>query len=517
MKPAIVSAVQRYGFAILLTMLATLGRIGMGNALEERVPFGHYFLSVLLTAWIVGTGPAIVALLGGILAAAHWIIPPDNSLWVEEAADQMALIVYAGVSAVAILLFDRTAKEAVLLQQRADENEELSKRLREADTQKDQFLALLAHELRNPLAPIRSGLSVIEREKSLSPAGREVRQVLRRQLDQLVRIVDDLFDVSRFLRGQMRVDRELIDLRNVVDLAVHTSEPLIDQGNHDLQFLRPNKPVMVMGDEVRLTQAVANLLTNAARYTSRGGRIRILLDEVDGEAQLQVCDNGIGISSEGLHRIFELFAQENSSQTRDQGGLGLGLAIVRQIVELHSGRVDAESAGPGRGSCFTITLDTVAAPQPTSRGDAGKPADEPRLTHRHASRRVMIVDDNCDAAQTLAMLLSYDGYATHVACDGHIALETFDEFDPDVVLLDIGMPGMDGYEVARRLRRRGQRAKIIAVTGWGQESDRQLSLQAGFDHHVVKPVNIDDLLKLIANVDVRDDSWAAIEQETKVT
>jgi two-component system, sensor histidine kinase len=166
-----------------------------------------------LTAWIAGTGPAIVALVGGVLAAAHWIIPPDNSLLVGDPADQMALIVYAGVSAVAIVLFDRTAKEAVLLQQRADENEELSQRLREADAQKDQFLALLAHELRNPLAPIRSGLSVIEREKSLSPAGREVRQVLRRQLDQLVRIVDDLFDVSRFLRGQMRMDPELIDLR----------------------------------------------------------------------------------------------------------------------------------------------------------------------------------------------------------------------------------------------------------------------------------------------------------------
>jgi CheY-like chemotaxis protein/anti-sigma regulatory factor (Ser/Thr protein kinase) len=303
----------------------------------------------------------------------------------------------------------------------------------------------------------------------------------------------------------------------VVDLAVHTVEPLIDQADHDLQFLRPNEPIFVRGDEVRLTQAVANLLTNAARYTSRGGRIRILLDELDGEAQLQVCDNGIGISADGLERIFELFTQENSSQTRDHGGLGLGLAIVRQIVELHSGSVEAHSDGPGRGSCFTIRLVAIAPPKSKTRKHPQHPA-EPASPRSPAPRRVMIVDDNCDAAQTLALLLSYDGYATHVACDGHMALQTFSDFDPDVVLLDIGMPGMDGYEVARRLRARrdGRRAKIIAVTGWGQESDRQLSLQAGFDHHVVKPVNIDDLLKLIADVDLREESWSAIEQETRV-
>src|SRR5690606_1174277 len=325
---------------------------------------GHYILAVLLTAWIAGTGPAIVALVGGILAAAHWIVPPANSLWVSHAPDQMALFIYAVAGAVAIVLFDRSARKAELLLQRARENEELSLRLREADAQKDKFLALLAHELRNPLAPIRAGLSVIEREKTLSPAGREVRQVLRRQLDQLVRIVDDLFDVSRFLRGQMRMERELIDLRAVVDLAVHTVEPLMEHAEHDLQFLRPAEPVHVMGDEVRLTQAVSNLLVNAARYTPRRGRIRVLLEEVDGQARLQVCDNGIGIPAAAQEHIFELFVQENPSQTRDHEGLGLGLAIVRQIMELHSGAVSVASDGPGRGSSFVLTLDAIVVPDP---------------------------------------------------------------------------------------------------------------------------------------------------------
>lgn len=518
MKPLIVNLAERYGFAVLLTILATLSRVWMEPVLDERVPFGHYILAVLLTAWIAGTGPAIVALVGGILAAAHWIVPPSNSLWVSHAPDQMALFIYGVVGAVAILLFDRSAREAVLLQQRARENEELSSRLRDADAQKDQFLALLAHELRNPLAPIRAGLSIIERERSLSASGREVRQVLRRQLDQLVRIVDDLFDVSRFLRGQMRMDRELVDLRGVVDLAVHTVEPLMEQADHALQFLRPPEPVHVMGDEVRLTQALANLLTNAARYTPRRGRICILLEEVDGQARLQVRDNGIGISAAAQEHIFDLFMQENPSQTRDREGLGLGLAIVRQIMEMHSGAVSVSSDGPGRGSCFMLTLEAVDVPE-TAGENADPSAGHPTMLPDPASRRVMIVDDNCDAAQTLSLLLSYDGFDTHVACDGHMALQSFDEFDPEVVLLDIGMPGMDGYEVARRLRARpeGRRARIIAVTGWGQESDRQLSLQAGFDHHVVKPVDIKQLLRLIADVDHLEESWSAIEQETKVT
>jgi two-component system, sensor histidine kinase len=523
MKPLIMNLAQRYGFALFLTMLATLGRQGMQGVLDDRVPFGLYFLSVILTAWIAGTGPAILALAGGIVAAAHWFILPEDSWLVSNAHDQMSLGVYGVVGIVAIALFDRLAKETVLQQQRNLENERLSQRLREADSQKDQFLALLAHELRNPLAPIRSGLTVIEREKTLSPAGREVRQVLRRQLDQLVRIVDDLFDVSRFLRGQMRMERQRLDLRSVVDLALHTVEPMIEQQHHDLQFLRPPDPVWVMGDELRLTQAVANLLTNAARYTPRGGRIRILLDEVDDQARLKVSDNGIGISAEGQTRIFDVFIQENPTQTRDHGGLGLGLAIVRQIVELHAGDVSVHSAGPGCGSCFVITLDRLA--DRVDEAGLAEPAGRDRRTgtphssRRRTSRRVLIVDDNCDAAQTLGMLLSYDGYATHVVCDGHMALETFGDFDPDVVLLDIGMPGMDGYEVARRLRARrdAHRVKIIAITGWGQESDRQLSMQAGFDHHVVKPVDIDDLLALLADVDTREESWSAIEEETKVT
>lgn len=516
MKSVNTGGIQRYGFAILTTVLATLARLELDGTLGDRVPFGLYIISVVLTAMVAGTGPAILSLAGGIIAAAHWIVEPHDSWWVSLPADQLAMLVYALIGVVTVYLVHRSGTEALLLQQRAHENEQLSLRLQNADHRKDEFLALLAHELRNPLAPIRSGLSILERESELSAAGHEVRHVIRRQVDQLVRLVDDLFDVSRFLRGQLRVDSDPVDLRSVVDLAIHTVAPIVEQSQHDLSFLRPDEPIYVMGDDVRLTQVVSNLLTNAVRYTPRCGRIRVLMDVDGNEARIKVCDNGIGVAAETREQIFDLFTQANPSQTRDHGGLGLGLAIVRQILEIHHGNVTVASDGPGRGSCFTVTLplapaDVVAELEESTATDNDSPGGA------KDTKRIMIVDDNGDAAQTLATLLSFDGYATSIANDGHTALKSFERFDPDIVLLDIGMPGMDGYEVARRLRGRrdGQRSKIIAVTGWGQEEDRVLSQAAGIDHHFVKPVDIAGLLKLIGEIECEHDT--ALSDETRVS
>jgi two-component system, sensor histidine kinase len=514
MQPVVVALIQRYGFALFCTTLATLLRLQLGPILGDRIPFGLYYLSVLGTAWVAGTGPAIAALMGGILAAIHWIVPPDRSWDLPEPADQLALALYGIVGIAGILLFQQKTEESAMLQSRASENEELSGRLSEADRRKDEFLALLAHELRNPLAPIRTGLAILDQERGLSEAGTEVRDVIRRQVDQLVRLVDDLFDVSRFMRGQLRMTPSRIDLRHVVDLALHTVQPQVEVHQHDLQFLRPQQAVYVLGDEVRLTQVVANLLTNAVRYTPRSGRIRILLDSVDGEVCLQVCDNGIGIPQDAQSHIFDPFSLGNPTHTRDHGGLGLGLAIVRQIIEMHAGTVTVASDGPGRGSCFAVRL--ALAPENVAAAELSPTHELAIRADAAPGKRVMIVDDNQDAAETLSMLLSYDGYATHVANDGHAALKSYEQFEPDVILLDIGMPGMDGYEVARRLRRNniGLRSTIIAVTGWGQESDRILSRNAGIDHHLVKPVSLPRLLSLIASAG--SDAAALADRETRV-
>jgi two-component system, sensor histidine kinase len=364
--------------------------------------------------------------------------------------------------------------------------------LRLADRRKDEFIATLGHELRNPLAPLLNAVHMLKTVDNQAAVAIRAREVMERQLSHLLRLVDDLLEVSRITRGLVEVHREPIDLAFVIHSAIDTSRPVIDLAGHHLTVDLPAEPIAVHGDTVRLTQVFANLLNNAAKYTNSGGHIRIALRKDGNRAVVSVRDNGIGIAPDQLASVFEMFTQVDRSNRLAQGGLGIGLTLVRSLVAMHGGSVEARSAGPGTGSEFVVELPAIGA-HAVADGDAAPPAAFPR-------RRILIVDDNRDAADTLGELLSALGATVSVAHSGRAALDTFSSFAPDAVLLDIGMPEMDGYEVARRIRALPghEEVLLIALTGWGQEHDQQRSLVAGFDHHVVKPPDVDRLRELIA-------------------
>jgi signal transduction histidine kinase/DNA-binding response OmpR family regulator len=380
----------------------------------------------------------------------------------------------------------------------------------DANRAKDEFLAMLGHELRNPLAPILTALQLL-RLRGID-AGERERAVIERQVRHLVGLVDDLLDVSRITRGKVRLKREVVELNEVVAKAVELASPLLEQHQHDLAIAVPRTGLGIMADSARLAQVVSNLLTNAAKYTPPAGRIRVAARAEDGEVVLRVSDTGIGIDPQVLPRIFELFAQDRQSIDRAQGGLGLGLAIVRSLVELHGGSVEARSEGRGRGSEFIVRLPRV---------DVQRSTDEPGGSLRAASRkpasglRVLVVDVNEDAASMLGESLSESGHTIATAHDGPSALKAAAELRPDVALLDIGLPVMDGFELARQLRAMPElrTVRLIAVTGYGQEHDRRQSAEAGFDDHLVKPVDLDDLTALIQRYEpaAREDASKRID------
>jgi signal transduction histidine kinase len=368
--------------------------------------------------------------------------------------------------------------------------------LQEADRRKDEFLATLAHELRNPLAPIRSAVAVLN-AKGLADADLKWnREVIERQVGQMARLLDDLLDVSRITRNKLELRKEPVELAMVVASAVETSRPVIDGGGHNLAVTLPPVPVYLGADPVRLAQVFGNLLNNAAKYTDRGGHIRLTAEVVGLEVVVSVADNGIGITPDVLPRLFERFAQATSALERSQGGLGIGLSLVRGLVELHGGTVEGRSEGVGKGSEFIVRLPVAAAPMPVSReqtGDQG--AGRIRL-----KSRILVVDDNRDAADSLAMLLQLGGHDIEIAYDGLQAVRAAEVFRPDVVLLDIGLPGMNGYEAARHIREQpwGKDMVLIALTGWGQDEDKRRATEAGFDHHLTKPVEPATLEELLA-------------------
>ncbi len=368
--------------------------------------------------------------------------------------------------------------------------------LREADRRKDEFLATLAHELRNPLAPIRNGLHLLRTHAIEGDAERDVHDMLGRQVDHMVRLVDDLMEVSRISGGKVELRKEPTELNAVLRNAVETSRPLIDAGHHQLNISFPPESLMVEADPVRIAQVIANLLNNAAKYTKEGGQIWLTAQREAGDAVITVRDNGIGISAEMLEKVFDLFAQAERTYSRSQGGLGIGLTLARTLAEMHGGSVTARSRGTGMGSEFVLRLPLLQHKSPTVVKRAIRPATS------LASRRFLVVDDNRDAADSLSMVLKFLGADVLTVSDGPTALAAFSTFRPHVVMLDIGMPGMDGYEVARRARQsaEGADATLIALTGWGQDEDRRRSKDAGIDHHLVKPVNIDALEQLLASV-----------------
>jgi signal transduction histidine kinase/ActR/RegA family two-component response regulator len=362
--------------------------------------------------------------------------------------------------------------------------------LRIADQRKDDFLATLGHELRNPLAPLVTALQLLKQTGPRDAATDRVSAVMERQVNHLVRLVDDLLELSRITRGLIEVRREPLDLVLVVRAAIDMSQPAIDASGHDLTVDVPHEPITIAGDGIRLTQVFANLLTNAAKYTNRGGHIWLTVKRERAFAVVSVRDNGIGIAPEQLESVFEMFTQIDRSNRRTQGGLGVGLTLVRSLVTLHSGRVEARSDGAGKGSEFVVHLPILT--------EGRVRTDQRESEAPFPGRRVLVVDDNRDAAETLGALLAELGATVEVACSGGKAFETLESFNPDTVLLDLGMPDMDGYEVSRRIRQAPEYRGllVIALTGWGQEEDRRRSREAGFDHHLVKPPDIDALRQL---------------------
>jgi len=383
---------------------------------------------------------------------------------------------------------ERKRLEAELLQRMHE--------LAEADRHKDEFMAMLAHELRNPLAAIVNATELMKRK----PQGCQdlhdwTCRVIKEQASHLAHLLDDLLDVARVTQGKIVLENATIDLRTIVSQAVEANQALIEDRRHRLKVRIPPEPVWVHGDSTRCVQVIGNLIHNAAKFTEVEGEIEVVVETGADEAAVRVRDNGTGISAELLPRIFEPFTQEDRSLARSRGGLGIGLSLVKKLVELHGGSVEVFSEGPGHGSEFVIRLPKMESPpsvQERSESVQSSPTSE---------QYVLVVDDNASSADSLSSLLEAYGYQVEAAYDGKTALDRVKERTPDAVLLDIGMPQMDGYEVARRLREdpRLARMRLIAISGYGQEEDRQRSREAGFDHHLVKPVDIDVLLELLGN------------------
>jgi two-component system CheB/CheR fusion protein len=365
------------------------------------------------------------------------------------------------------------------------DQKELHEQLREADRRKDEFLATLAHELRNPLAPLQNAVEVMQRAGSDATQQLEARQIIGRQVRQMVRLIDDLLDVSRITRGKLELRRERIPLAAVLTDAVETSRPMLDAKRQELAVVLPPEPLDVDGDRTRLAQVFGNLLNNAAKFTEPGGRITVTAQREDGTLVVRVRDTGIGIPGDMLPRVFDIFTQVDTGPARPHTGLGIGLTIVKRVVELHGGTVEAHSEGRGRGSEFVVRL-PLAAPLLVSGASASKNTEPVAAAPR---RRILVVDDNEDAAKSLSAFLELIKHDVRSAHDGSEALRVGAEQHPDVVFLDIGLPDQDGYEVARLIRQQpwGRDVILVALTGWGQDEDRRRSLEAGFDLHLTKP------------------------------
>ncbi|HEY9422002.1 MAG TPA: ATP-binding protein [Thermoanaerobaculia bacterium] len=379
--------------------------------------------------------------------------------------------------------------------------EELRKRAEElagSDRRKDQFLAMLAHELRNPLAPIRNAVELMRQVENIDPAFQHSREMVERQVKHLARLVDDLLDISRITQGSIRLRKEVVVLANVVERAVEANRSLLESRGHKLTVQLPPEPIRLEADPARLEQILSNLLNNAARYTMPGGKIWVAASQEGDEALIRVRDTGIGVPPDVLERVFEPFMQSDDSLARSDGGLGVGLTLVRSLVEIHGGRVEAHSPGLGQGSEFVIRL---PARVPV---DLAAPAAEPAVAYATRSLKILVVEDNVDAAESLASLLRLWNHDVSVVHDGRTALEAARLHQPEVVLLDIGLPGLDGYQVAQRLRDEVglDHALLVAMTGYGQPEDRRRSREAGIHHHFVKPVEPSVLRNLLAGVAV---------------
>jgi len=380
-----------------------------------------------------------------------------------------------------------------------DEEKRASEALREADRRKNEFLAILAHELRNPLAPISNAIQILTLRGDDPTLVAQTKEVMERQVHQMSRMVDDLLEVSRISRGKISLQMTPLDLAEVVATAVETSRPLVEAHRHTLTVSLPERPAHIKADGARLAQVLSNLLNNAAKYTEDGGRIDLIVEQAQGEAVIRVRDNGIGIAPERLPSVFDMFEQIEGAADRSHGGLGIGLTLARRLVEMHGGKIEAHSAGLGKGCEFLTRLPMLA--QPATEPTLAR-AEEFPAPSASGPRRVLVVDDNVDSAESLAVLLRLYGHDVRLAHDGEAALEEARSFRPEVMFLDLGLPKMDGYEVARRLRLEPVMGgmTLVAMTGYGQEEERRRTREAGFHSHLVKPVDFDMLQELLSSL-----------------
>jgi len=426
------------------------------------------------------------------------------SLTVSPVRDSSGIIV--GASKVARDVSERKVSEQALREseQRLRASEEA---LRDADRRKDEFLALLAHELRNPLAPIRYALAANKKEGRTPEQQRRAEEVIERQVTHMSRLLDDLLDVSRITRGTLELKKSPTELTLLVGSAIETARPILDSKRHTLALDLPKQAVRLDADPVRLAQVFSNLLINAAKYTDPGGRIQLRATQQGSEVLVAISDNGIGISDDMMPRLFTLFSQAQSAVGRSEGGLGVGLSLVRGLVSLHGGSVEALSDGPGKGSEFIVRIPLgTASERPES--DAGTDVPVPG-----AGLKILVVDDSRDAADTCAILLELSGHHVQTAYTGQRALELAETFRPHVLLLDIGLPDLDGYQLAKKVRGTpwGGAAFLIAVTGWGQEADRRRAFDAGFDHHLTKPIAAETVESLIHSLSTLRDPAKATQ------
>jgi PAS domain S-box-containing protein len=390
------------------------------------------------------------------------------------------------------------------VRERTVQLEAANEELRVASRRKDEFLAMLGHELRNPLAAISGGLTLLRMPGVTSDEVQMAHDILERQVHNVTRLVNDLLEVGRVTMNKIVLQRERIDLGEVVQAAVQTVQPQIDERGHRLRLDLPPRPVMVFADAARIEQVVVNLVSNAAKYTPPGGAIDVALRRQDGEVAIEVCDNGIGMGAELLTRAFDLFVQGETSLDRAEGGLGIGLTLVRRLVELHGGTVAAASEGSGRGSRFIVRLPATQPPGQGKRDSASPPGADSigdgEQDVSPAETRVLIVEDHRDTADSLSSLLRHWGYTVHTVYDGPAGVEIASEFHPDAAIVDIGLPGMDGYGVAQKLQESpaDQRPMLIAITGYGRDVDQKRAAEVGFDHHFAKPVDPKALRRVLA-------------------
>jgi signal transduction histidine kinase len=477
--PRLAEAVASGVGAIMLTD-AALAAPGMGElfaALDEQPPWSDVPV-ILLTPDRQHSR-----------ATAHALEAFTNVTLVERPASARSML-----SAVMAAL--RARRRQYEMRDQMAELRLAEQALREADQRKDEFLATLAHELRNPLAPIRTGLELLERVPGDGPQAVRVRAMMQRQVNLLIKLIDDLLDVSRIATGKVMLHREVVDLRGVVEAALEGSEPMIGAGGHRLHVHLPAAPVGVMADPMRMAQVIGNLVNNAAKYTARGGEIAVSLAVEGDEAVVRVSDNGVGIPADMLEQVFHMFAQVDRTLDQSQGGLGIGLSLARRLVALHGGSVVAESAGRGQGSTFTVRLPVIPI------GDRAVEPPKAGAARVRSHPRVLVVDDNVDAADTLAVVLGLEGCETRVEYGALDALRTAGEFRPRAVVCDIGLPGLDGCEIARRLRADPVHAGtlLVALTGLGSEEDKRRTREAGFDLHLVKPVDLAAVQDMLARL-----------------